>query len=85
MDVFAVGIVLREIVTGGDDKADPAALPPALDRIVAKATSVRAEDRYQSAEEMARALEQFGAGERRALSTISFPSSATGCARSRSC
>jgi serine/threonine-protein kinase len=64
MDVFAVGVVLREMVLGSEPAASAAAaaLPPALDRIATKATAARPEDRYQSADEMARALELFGAG-----------------------
>jgi len=61
MDVYAVGIVLREMVAGPEPGA--AALPPALDRIVAKATAARPEDRYPGAHEMAHALERFGAGD----------------------
>jgi hypothetical protein len=46
MDIFAVGLVLREMVTGREDNAAAAILPAALDRIVAKATAPRPEDRY---------------------------------------
>jgi serine/threonine-protein kinase len=60
MDVYAVGIVLREMVAGPEPGV---ALPPALDRIVAKATAARPEDRYPGADEMAHALERFGAGD----------------------
>ena len=63
MDVFAVGVVLREMVQGHEPSAAALPLPPALDRIVAKATAARPEDRYQSADEMARALELFSAGQ----------------------
>jgi eukaryotic-like serine/threonine-protein kinase len=61
MDVFAMGVVLREMVAGRD--ADAAtALPPALGRIVDRATAANPALRYASADEMARDLERTAAG-----------------------
>ena len=51
MDVYAAGVVLREIV-GAD------ALPPALERVAARATATDPARRYPSAEEMAADLER---------------------------
>lgn len=53
MDVFAVGVVLREMV---------AELPPALGRIVERATAADPARRYASADDMARDLERVAAG-----------------------
>jgi eukaryotic-like serine/threonine-protein kinase len=61
MDVFAVGVVLREMVAGPPGDA-AAPVPAALERIVARATAVDPAHRYAGAEEMARDLERFGAG-----------------------
>jgi hypothetical protein len=61
MDLFAVGVVLREMIAGRD--AGPgAALPPALDRIVARATAANPSLRYPSADAMDRDLERLGSG-----------------------
>jgi len=53
MDVFSVGVVLREMVVGrgGFD-----ALPPALERIIGRAVAPDPRQRYASADEMAREL-----------------------------
>ena len=58
MDVFSVGVVLREMIAGrgGFD-----AVPPALDRIVGKAVAHDPRQRYASADEMARALAGYAA------------------------
>jgi serine/threonine protein kinase len=58
MDVYSVGVVLREMV-GGRPGAD--ALPPGLERIAGKAVAPDPRQRYASAEEMARDLAGFAA------------------------
>jgi eukaryotic-like serine/threonine-protein kinase len=61
MDIFAVGVVLREML--GEREANGSApLPQALEGIIARATAVDPDQRYQTAEEMARELARFGAG-----------------------
>jgi serine/threonine-protein kinase len=59
MDVFSVGVVLREMVAG---RGGAATLPPGLDRIAGKAVAHDPRQRYASAEEMARELAGFVAG-----------------------
>jgi serine/threonine-protein kinase len=61
MDVFAMGVVLREMLAGRDADAG-AALPPALARIVDRATAANPALRYPNADAMARALAQVAAG-----------------------
>jgi len=61
MDVFSMGIVLREMLAGLGAGGDSVPLPPALDRIVAKAVAPDPRQRYGSAEEMSRDLEGFAA------------------------
>jgi serine/threonine-protein kinase len=58
MDVFSVGVVLREMVAG---RPGAEALPPGLERIAGKAVAPDPRQRYASAEEMARALAGFAA------------------------
>ncbi|HUG54733.1 MAG TPA: serine/threonine-protein kinase, partial [Vicinamibacteria bacterium] len=60
MDVFAVGVVLREMVAGREEGG--ARLPAALERIVARATAADPAQRYAGADEMARDLDGFAAG-----------------------
>jgi eukaryotic-like serine/threonine-protein kinase len=61
MDLFALGVVLREMVAGLEAGPD-AALPPAIERIVARATAASPSLRYPSAAEMDRDLERLGSG-----------------------
>jgi serine/threonine-protein kinase len=60
MDVFSVGVMLREMVAGRGAADGGAPLPPALERILHKALAREPESRYASAEEMQRALAALG-------------------------
>ncbi len=51
-DVFALGVILREVVTG-------AAVPPALASIIAKATAFEPHDRYGDASSLGRDISAF--------------------------
>jgi tRNA A-37 threonylcarbamoyl transferase component Bud32 len=63
-DLYAMGATLHFLLTGQDPEpisvSHPAAIEPAvpadLDRVVARATAIEAGDRYQSAQELQRAL-----------------------------
>ncbi len=58
MDVFSVGVVLREMIAG---RGGFGALPPALDRIAGKAVAHDPRQRYASADAMARDLAAYAA------------------------
>ena len=60
MDIFSMGVLLREMVAG---PVEGAALPAGLARVVARATAADPSSRYASAEEMARDLERIGLGD----------------------
>jgi serine/threonine-protein kinase len=62
MDVYAAGVVLREMVAGHEDTAG-IRLPASLERIVSRATAADPALRYASAEEMASALAAAATGE----------------------
>jgi eukaryotic-like serine/threonine-protein kinase len=59
MDVFSVGVMLREMVAGRDGAG---ALPPGLEHLLATAVAHDPRQRYASAEEMGRALAGLAAG-----------------------
>ena len=59
MDVFAVGVMLREMVEGVVSKA-PSRLPASLAKIVARAVDPDPDRRYAGAADMALALEEVG-------------------------
>jgi eukaryotic-like serine/threonine-protein kinase len=62
MDVFAVGVLLREMLSGRDAEGT-ANRPPALERIVARATAADPAHRYASAEDMASDLGRVSGGD----------------------
>lgn len=55
-DVFALGVILREVAAGA---ADRAAVPPPLSSIIAKATAVEPHDRYPDAGALGRDVSAF--------------------------
>lgn len=67
-DVFAVGVMLRQLVTGlAPDSAPAPAIPGGLDAIVRRATSPAPEERFESAREFESALSQVTLEEAGAL------------------
>jgi eukaryotic-like serine/threonine-protein kinase len=61
MDVFSMGVVLYEMVTGHRPAGDFASLPDALDRVVRRALKPDPQQRYADAGEMRAALAAVGA------------------------
>jgi predicted Ser/Thr protein kinase len=62
MDIFAVGVLLREMLSGGDAVGVATQRPPALERIAARATAADPAHRYASAEDMASDLARASRG-----------------------